>query len=158
MLLGAPLSSDRRISAFECSNISLIYRSFTHRFEGVTFVQALHTFRAKLLLFLDPQKVLHIKVCRYLPICSCVLLEFFHRLRYIWYLCVIKNNLMHYLSSVYFFNQHLHVSGIFVAHHQEGQQRVNWKTQHVPIVVYIQYNSWSWATDMLETCRGWLTK
>ena len=26
---------------------------------------------------------------------------------------------MHYLSSVYFVNQHLHVSGIFVAHHQE---------------------------------------
>jgi hypothetical protein len=26
---------------------------------------------------------------------------------------------MHYLSSVYFINQPLHVSGIFVAHHQE---------------------------------------
>ena len=26
---------------------------------------------------------------------------------------------MHYLSTVYFFNQTLHVSGIFVAHHQE---------------------------------------
>jgi hypothetical protein len=26
---------------------------------------------------------------------------------------------MHYLSSVYFVNQPLHVSGIFVAHHQE---------------------------------------
>jgi len=35
------------------------------------------------------------------------------------YICVIKSNLMHYLSSVYFVNQHLHVSGIFVAHHQE---------------------------------------
>ena len=34
-------------------------------------------------------------------------------------LCVIKNNLMHYLSSVYFVNQPLHVSGIFVTHHQE---------------------------------------
>jgi len=33
--------------------------------------------------------------------------------------CVIKTNLMHYLSSVYFVNQPLHVSGIFVAHHQE---------------------------------------
>ena len=32
---------------------------------------------------------------------------------------VIKTKLMHYLSSVYFFNQPLHVSGIFVAHHQE---------------------------------------
>ena len=32
---------------------------------------------------------------------------------------VMKTNLMHYLSSVYFINQPLHVSGIFVAHHQE---------------------------------------
>jgi len=31
----------------------------------------------------------------------------------------MKTNLMHYLSSVYFVNQPLHVSGIFVAHHQE---------------------------------------
>jgi len=33
--------------------------------------------------------------------------------------CVIKTNSMHYLSSVYFVNQHLHVSDIFVVHHQE---------------------------------------
>jgi len=32
---------------------------------------------------------------------------------------VIKTNLMHYLSSVYFVSQPLHVSDIFVAHHQE---------------------------------------
>jgi len=31
----------------------------------------------------------------------------------------MKTNLMHCLSSVYFFIQPLHVSGIFVAHHQE---------------------------------------
>jgi len=31
----------------------------------------------------------------------------------------MKPNLMHYLSSVYFVNQPLHVSGMFVAHHQE---------------------------------------
>jgi len=30
----------------------------------------------------------------------------------------MKTKLMQYLSSVYFFNQPLHVSGIFVAHHQ----------------------------------------
>ena len=35
------------------------------------------------------------------------------------YLYVIKTNMMHYLSSVYFVSQPLHVSGIFVAHHQE---------------------------------------
>jgi len=70
----------------------------------------------------------------------------------------MKTNLMQYLSSVYFVNQTLHVSGISVAHHQEvyciyttfdtccafqltvcwldGQQTVNWKEQHVPTVVY----------------------
>jgi hypothetical protein len=49
----------------------------------------------------------------------------------------VKTNLMHYLSSVYFVSQPLHVLGIFVAHHQEvycinttipsqtGQQTVN---------------------------------
>jgi hypothetical protein len=35
------------------------------------------------------------------------------------YIHVIKTNLMHYLSSVYFVNQPLYVSGVFVAHHQE---------------------------------------
>jgi hypothetical protein len=35
------------------------------------------------------------------------------------YICVIKINLMHCLSSVYFVSQTVHVSGIFVAHHQE---------------------------------------
>jgi hypothetical protein len=34
-------------------------------------------------------------------------------------LCVTKTNLMHYLSSVYFVTQPLHVSAIFVAHNQE---------------------------------------
>jgi hypothetical protein len=31
----------------------------------------------------------------------------------------MKINLIHYLSLVYFVSQPLHVSGIFVAHHQE---------------------------------------
>jgi len=31
----------------------------------------------------------------------------------------MKTNLLHYLSSVYFVSQHLHVLGISVAHHQE---------------------------------------
>jgi hypothetical protein len=35
------------------------------------------------------------------------------------YILVMKTNLMHYLSSVYFVSQPLHVSGIFVTHHQE---------------------------------------
>jgi len=32
---------------------------------------------------------------------------------------VMKTNLMHCLSSIYFVNQPLHVSGVSVAHHQE---------------------------------------
>ena len=35
------------------------------------------------------------------------------------YIYAIKTNFMQYLSSVYFVNQLLHVSVIFVAHHQE---------------------------------------
>jgi len=34
------------------------------------------------------------------------------------YARVMKTNLMHYLSSVYFVSQPLHVSGVFVAHRQ----------------------------------------
>jgi hypothetical protein len=33
--------------------------------------------------------------------------------------CVIKTNLLHCLSLVYLVSQPLHVSGVFVAHHQE---------------------------------------
>jgi len=32
---------------------------------------------------------------------------------------VLKTNSMHYLSTVHFVSQPLHVSGMFVAHHQE---------------------------------------
>jgi len=35
------------------------------------------------------------------------------------YICVMETKLMHYLSSVYYVNQPLHASCIFVAHHQE---------------------------------------
>jgi len=35
------------------------------------------------------------------------------------YIRVKKTNLMHYLSSVYFVNQLLHISGVIIAHHQE---------------------------------------
>jgi len=69
------------------------------------------------------------------------------------YIHVMETNLMHYLSSVYIVSQPLHVSGIFVANHQEvyciyttvvtcrtfqltvcGQQTVNWIAQYVQIV------------------------
>jgi len=47
------------------------------------------------------------------------------------YSSVINTNLMQYLSAVYLVNQPLHVSGIFVAHHQEVHY----------IYIYI-YNNW----------------
>jgi hypothetical protein len=49
----------------------------------------------------------------------------------------MKTNLMHYLSSVYFVSQPLHVSGIFVAHHQD----VHCVYKTFVRVVYIQYTS-----------------
>jgi hypothetical protein len=96
------------------------------------------------------------------------------------YIHVMKTNLIHYLSSVYFINQPLHVLGIFVAHHQEVyciytticmcctfQLTVRWlgwptdsqlksttRTSCCIRTVYLQM----WATDMPETCRGWLAK
>jgi len=45
-------------------------------------------------------------------------------------ICVMKTNLMHYLTTVYFVCQPLHDSGIFLTHHQEIY----------PIYIYI-YNS-----------------
>jgi hypothetical protein len=72
---------------------------------------------------------------------------------------------MHHLSSIYLVSQHLHVSGVFIVHHQEVftvyvqqlvrviclgdwllvgsgwnqfQQPVNINIQHVPIAVNIQ--------------------
>jgi hypothetical protein len=49
---------------------------------------------------------------------------------------VIKTNLMHYLFSVYFVNQPLHVLGIFVAHHQE-LYCIN--TTHTNCCIYTEY-------------------
>ena len=43
---------------------------------------------------------------------------------------VMKTNLMYYLSSVYFVNQRLHVSGVFVTHHQE--------VYYIYIYIYMQ--------------------
>ena len=71
---------------------------------------------------------------------------------------------MHYLSSVYFFSQPLHVSGIFVAHHQEVycvytttgtccafQLTVRWPYQLLYIyAVYLLLLGYKYA----EICRG----
>jgi len=53
---------------------------------------------------------------------SCIILQFFiniHKTNMLLYACAMKTNLMQFLSSLYFVNQSLHVSGIFVAYHQE---------------------------------------
>ena len=47
----------------------------------------------------------------------------------------MKTNLLHYLSSVYFVNEPLHASGIFVAHHQQVYCIYTTRAN----VVYIQY-------------------
>jgi hypothetical protein len=56
-------------------------------------------------------------------------------------MCVTKTNFMHYLSAVYFVNQHLHVSSIFVAHHQEVCYTSIYTTVDTCCCVYIQYTS-----------------
>jgi hypothetical protein len=42
-----------------------------------------------------------------------------HKVKHTLFVHIMKTNSMHYLSSVYFVSQLLHVWGIFVAHHQE---------------------------------------
>jgi hypothetical protein len=59
------------------------------------------------------------------------------------YIRAMKTNLMHYYSSVYFVNQPLHVSDIFVAHHQE---------------VYYIYNNWYVLCFLIDCLlAGWPT-
>jgi len=53
---------------------------------------------------------------------------------------VMKTNLIRYLSSVYFVNQSLYVSGIFIAHHQEVYY-IYIYIQQLVRVVYTQYTS-----------------
>ena len=59
-----------------------------------------------------------------------------------WETCVMKTNLMHYSSSGDFVIQPLHVSGIYVAHHQEVDCIYTTVgtccAQHVPIA----YTQW----------------
>jgi uncharacterized membrane protein YecN with MAPEG domain len=87
---------------------------------------------------------------------------------------VMKTNLMHCLSLIYFITQPLHVSGIFTAHHRElfivyVQQ---WNQFHpdpascqsperitrTNCCTYTVNTSWWWAINMSETCRGCLMK
>jgi hypothetical protein len=83
---------------------------------------------------------------------------------------VKKNNLMHYLSSVNFVTQPLHVSGMFIAHHQEVftvyiQQLVRSiltqpaasqlkRITRTNCCTYTVNTSWWWAISLPKTCRG----
>jgi len=70
------------------------------------------------------------------------------------YIHVKKANLMHCLSSVYFYNQPLHVSGIFVAHHQAVYSiytKIGTCCIYTVYLLLIGYR-------MPETFKGWLTK
>jgi hypothetical protein len=78
------------------------------------------------------------------------------------YIRVKKTNLLHYLSSVYFVNQPLHVSGVFIAHHQEIHcWLLSWSNQHNTQSTkknnkyQLLCTSWWWG---INTCRGWMTK
>jgi hypothetical protein len=82
---------------------------------------------------------------------------------------VKETNLMHCLSAVYFVNQPLHFSGVFIAHHQEVHRI--YTTISTDCSFYLtacsdwtrttdsqRRTSWWWAVNMPETRRGWLSK
>ena len=60
----------------------------------------------------------------------------------------MKTNLMHYLSSVYFVSQPLHVSGIFVALHQEVYCIYTAIGTCCTYTVYIQMMGYRYARNM----------
>jgi len=60
---------------------------------------------------------------------------------------------MHYLSSVYFVNQTLHVSGIYVAHHQDVQPYL-YNNMYL-LFLFRWLSVVLVGLDMPETCTGW---
>jgi hypothetical protein len=60
---------------------------------------------------------------------------------------VMKTNLMHYLSLIYFVSQYLHVTGIFIAHHQEVF------TVNVQQLVHVKCLTFSHLTTYTYTYR-----
>jgi len=65
----------------------------------------------------------------------------------------MKTNMMHYLSSVYFIGQPLHVSDIFVAHHQEVYCIYTTIGMCCAFQLTVCWPGWD-GTNMPETCRG----
>jgi hypothetical protein len=101
--------------------ICLIVRLLNNIRRGIQIVKCLFMQFLPLLIYFICVKLnyfLQLVVLTYLQyVLYCFLLRSVGRASR--YICVIKTNLMRYLSSVYFVNQPLHVSGIFAAHHQE---------------------------------------
>jgi hypothetical protein len=64
------------------------------------------------------------------------------------YICVLKTILIHYLSSVYFVNQPLHVSGIFVAHYEEVYCRYTTIGTCCIYIVYLLMMGYKYAQNM----------
>ena len=64
------------------------------------------------------------------------------------YVCVINTNFIHYISSVYFINQPLHVSGIFVAHHKEVYCIYTARTNCSIYTVYLMMMDYKYAENI----------
>jgi hypothetical protein len=65
---------------------------------------------------------------------------------------VMKTNLMHYLSLIYFVIQPLHVSGMFTAYHQEEFTVYVQQLVHVICLSYWLLAGSGW--NVPEACRG----
>ena len=68
------------------------------------------------------------------------------------YICVIKTKLIRYSSSVYFVNQPLHVSGTFVAHHQEVHYIYIYIYIFIQKLVRFVFFGWLYVGRVGQTC------
>jgi hypothetical protein len=64
------------------------------------------------------------------------------------YIRVMKTNLTHYLSSVHFVSQPLHVSGISVAHHLDVYGIRTTRTNCCIYTVYLLMEGYKYARNM----------
>ena len=70
------------------------------------------------------------------------------------FIYVIETNLMHYLFSVYLVSQPLHVSGIFVAHHQEVIDCFHFP--NIPYTIFKQFDYLLWHCALhFFYCESW---
>jgi hypothetical protein len=70
------------------------------------------------------------------------------------FIYVIKTNSVHYLFSVYLVSQHLHVSGIFVAYHQEVIDCFHFP--NIPYTIFKQFDCLLWqCVSHFFYCKSW---